>query len=66
VGKSKIQFDIWGDTVNVAARIEQTSMPGRINISRATYEEIKDQFTCEPRGTLPIKNGSEVEMFFVA
>lgn len=66
VGKSKFQFDIWGDTVNVAARLEQTSEPGKINISRTTYDEISNLFTCEPRGTLPIKNRSEVEMFFVS
>lgn len=65
VGKSKFQFDIWGDTVNVAARLEQTSEPGKINISRATYEEIKDEFGCTPRGVLPIKNKGDIEMFFV-
>ncbi len=65
VGKSKFQFDIWGDTVNVAARLEQNSLPGRINVSRATHDEIKDHFTCHSRGMVPIKNRGEVEMFFV-
>ncbi len=65
VGKSKFQFDIWGDSVNVAARLEQTSEPGKINISRATFNEVNDEFACTPRGMLPIRNRGEVEMYFV-
>jgi histidine kinase len=65
VGKSKFQFDIWGDTVNVASRLEQTSEPGKVNISRSTYDEVKDEFPCTPRGLLPIKNKGDIEMFFV-
>ena len=46
VGKKKFAFDIWGDTVNVASRMESNSVPGHVNISKATYEMIKDAFTC--------------------
>ncbi|MFN5849468.1 MAG: adenylate/guanylate cyclase domain-containing protein, partial [Chitinophagales bacterium] len=65
VGKSKFQFDIWGDTVNVASRLEQTSEPGKINISRSTYDAVKHEFPCTPRGLIPIKNKGDIEMFFV-
>lgn len=65
VGKHKFQYDIWGDTVNIAARMEQNSVPGRINISGATYELIKDRFACEHRGKIPAKNKGEMDMYFV-
>ncbi len=65
VGKHKFQYDIWGDTVNIAARMEQHSVPGRINISGATYEIVKDQFECEHRGRIEAKNKGEMDMYFV-
>jgi len=65
VGRKRLSFDIWGDTVNTAKRLEATGAPGKINISGHTYEYIKDFFDCEYRGKLPVKNIGAVEMFFV-
>ncbi len=65
VGIKKFQFDIWGYAVNVAARMEQYSEPGRINISSSTYELIKEYFNCEYRGKLPAKGLGEIEMYYV-
>ena len=65
VGIKKLQYDIWGDTVNVAARMEQNSAPGRVNISTATYQLVKDHFTCTYRGKVEAKNKGEMDMYFV-
>ncbi|MBD0293639.1 MAG: adenylate/guanylate cyclase domain-containing protein [Flavisolibacter sp.] len=65
VGLKKFAYDIWGDTVNIAARMETCSEPGRINISGATYELIKDDFYCTYRGKINAKNKGEVDMYFV-
>ncbi len=64
VGNKKFAYDIWGDTVNLAARMESGGEPGKINISRSTYELVKNDFTCIPRGKISVKNKGEVEMFF--
>ncbi len=50
VGKRKFAYDIWGDTVNTASRMESSGVPGEVNISGATYELVKDRFECEHRG----------------
>ena len=50
VGVKKFAYDIWGDTVNTAARMEQNGQPGKVNISETTYELVKDKFVCEYRG----------------
>lgn len=65
VGITKFSYDIWGDTVNVAARMEQNSEPGKINISQATYELAKDAFECSYRGKLEAKNKGALDMYFV-
>ncbi len=65
VGSHKFAYDIWGDTVNTAARLEQCSEAGKINISRNTWELVKDEFDCEFRGKLAAKNKGEIEMYFV-
>lgn len=65
VGVKKYSYDIWGDTVNLAARMEQNSEAGKINISSSTYELVKDKFKCLHRGKLQAKNKGEVDMFFV-
>lgn len=65
VGSSKFAYDVWGDTVNVAARLESTSEAGKVNISASTFEMVKEEFDCEYRGKIPIKNKGEVEMYFV-
>jgi adenylate cyclase len=66
VGAKKFAYDIWGDTVNTAARMEQNSVPGKINISGATYELIKDEIPCDYRGKIAAKNKGEVDMYFVS
>ncbi len=65
VGVKKFAYDIWGDTVNTAARMEQNSVNGKINISGSTYELVKNDFHCIPRGKIAAKNKGEVDMYFV-
>jgi len=65
VGAKKFAYDIWGDTVNIASRMESNSEPGKINISENTYELIKDQFDCAYRGELEVKNKGMMKMYFV-
>lgn len=65
VGLRKFAYDIWGDTVNVAARMEQHGEEGRINITGSTYELIKDKFQCTYRGKIEAKNKGQIDMYFV-
>ena len=65
VGVKKFAYDIWGDTVNVAARMEQSSEPNHINISQTTYEIVKDKFNCTYRGEIEAKNKGKLSMYFV-
>ena len=65
VGIKKFSYDIWGDTVNVAARMEQNCTPGNVNISESTYQLVKGEFDCIARGTIAAKGKGEVEMYFV-
>ena len=65
VGVKKYAYDIWGDTVNIASRMESSSEPGKINISGATYALVSDKFKCEHRGKISAKNKGEIDMFFV-
>ncbi len=68
VGVKKFQYDIWGDTVNTASRIESASEEGKVNISRSTYELLKDDetFVFESRGKIEAKGKGEIDMYFVA
>lgn len=65
VGHKKLSYDIWGDTVNTASRMESSSEAGKINISGQTYEWVKDFFVCEYRGKMPVKYKGEIDMYFV-
>ncbi len=65
VGTKKFAYDIWGDTVNVASRMESNSEPGRINVSQNTYELIKDRYECQYRGEIEVKNHGSMRMYFV-
>jgi len=65
VGIKKYSFDIWGNTVNIAAHLETTGEIGKINISESTMKEIKDVFNIIPRGKIKIKNDEEIPMYFV-
>lgn len=66
VGQKKLSYDIWGDTVNTASRMESSGEAGKINISGTTYEFVKEFFTCEYRGKMPVKYKGELEMYFVS
>ena len=65
VGTKKFAYDIWGDTVNVASRMESMSEPGKINVSSSTFELIKSDFDCDYRGEIEAKNRGEIKMYFV-
>ncbi|MEO6455557.1 MAG: adenylate/guanylate cyclase domain-containing protein [Ginsengibacter sp.] len=65
VGKKKYAYDIWGSTVNIASRMESNGVAGMINISAATYEEIKNNYACDHRGKIYAKNVGEIDMYFV-
>lgn len=65
VGHKKLSYDIWGDTVNTASRMETTGEAGKINISGTTYEFVKDFFVCQHRGKMPVKYKGELDMYFV-
>ena len=63
--QKKFAYDIWGDTVNIASRLESTGEAGRINLSRTTWEAVRDRWECEHRGKLLAKNRGEIDMYFV-
>lgn len=65
VGQRKFAYDIWGDTVNTASRMESSGEPGRINISASTHDLVKDFFACSYRGKVSAKNKGEIDMYFV-
>ena len=65
VGVKKFSYDIWGDTVNTASRLESSGEPGKINISQTTYNIVKDQFACLHRGKITAKGKGEIDMYFV-
>ncbi|MFC4267414.1 adenylate/guanylate cyclase domain-containing protein [Polaribacter marinivivus] len=65
VGKNKFAYDVWGDTVNIASRVESTCEVGKINISESTYSLIQDRFKFEPRGEIKIKNRSALNMYYL-
>jgi guanylate cyclase len=65
IGRKKFIYDLWGDAVNTASRMESHGTGGAIQITRATYELIKDDFICEPRGTVAVKGKGEMEVWHV-
>jgi class 3 adenylate cyclase/HAMP domain-containing protein len=65
VGVTKFAYDIWGDTVNTASRMEASGEIGRVNISATTYELVKNHFSCQYRGQVEAKNKGEIDMYFV-
>ncbi len=66
VGRKKYAYDIWGNTVNIANRMESNGVPGFVNISAATYELIKSRYDCSYRGKIYAKNVGEIDMYFVS
>ena len=65
VGHKKFQYDLWGDSVNLASRMESHGEPGKIQITKATYERIKDDFICAPRGSIIVKGKGEMETWYL-
>jgi len=65
IGMRKFAYDIWGDAVNVASRLESSGVPGEVNISQATHKLVSGMFLCEPRGKIYAKHKGEIEMYLV-
>lgn len=65
LGHKKSSFDIWGDTVNTASRMEASSLPNEINITDSTYQMVKEFFVCEYRGQMPVKFKGTIDMYFI-
>lgn len=65
IGRKKFIYDLWGDAVNTASRMESHGIAGGIQVTRVTYELIKDAFICEPRGTVDVKGKGEMEVWHV-
>ena len=65
IGRKKFIYDLWGDAVNTASRMESHGIGGAIQITRNTYNLIKDDFVCEPRGTVNVKGKGEMDVWFV-
>jgi adenylate cyclase len=65
IGRKRFLYDLWGDAVNTASRMESHGTPGRIQITRATYELLADEFECEPRGPIAVKGKGEIEAWYL-
>ena len=65
IGTHRFLYDLWGDAVNTASRMESHGTPGEIQITRATYELVKDEFVCRPRGTITVKGKGEMETWYL-
>jgi class 3 adenylate cyclase len=65
IGMHKFTYDLWGNTVNVASRMESTGVPGRIHVSPSTARHLQEHFVLEARGSVAVKGIGEVETFFV-
>jgi class 3 adenylate cyclase len=65
IGRKRFLYDLWGDAVNTASRMESHGTPGRIQITGATCELLADEFECEPRGTIAVKGKGEVEAWYL-
>jgi guanylate cyclase len=65
IGRKRFLYDLWGDAVNTASRMESHGAPGRIQITRSTFELLADEFVCEPRGTIVVKGKGEIEVWYL-
>jgi guanylate cyclase len=66
IGKKNFHYDVWGDTVNTASRMESHSLPGKIQVTKDTYRILKDEYIFELRGKLDVKGKGEMETWFLA
>lgn len=65
IGARKFHYDVWGDSVNIASRMESQGTPGKIQVARGTYELIKEEFLCQPHGWLEVKGRGSMEIWFL-
>jgi class 3 adenylate cyclase len=65
IGRKRFLYDLWGDAVNTASRMESQSTPGEIQITRTTYELLKDEFVCRRRGTILVKGKGRMETWYL-
>jgi guanylate cyclase len=65
IGRRKFHYDLWGDAVNTASRMESHGVPGKIQIARPTYDLINDDFVCVPRGSIEVKGKGQMETWFL-
>lgn len=65
IGMTKFIYDLWGDTVNIASRMESTGIPGGIQVTRSVYERLKDNFEFESRGLVQVKGKGEIETWLL-
>jgi adenylate cyclase len=65
IGTKRFLYDLWGDAVNTASRMESQSTPGEIQITRETYDLLKDEFVCRPRGTIQVKGKGQMETWYL-
>jgi guanylate cyclase len=65
IGSKRFLYDLWGDAVNTASRMESQSTPGEIQITRATYELLRDEFVCRRRGTIQVKGKGRMETWYL-
>jgi class 3 adenylate cyclase len=65
IGRKRFLYDLWGDAVNTAGRMQTESVPGRIQVTRSTYELLQDEFVLEPRGTIEVRGKGEMETWYL-
>jgi adenylate cyclase len=65
IGRKRFLYDLWGDAVNTASRMESAGTPDHIQVTAATYELLKDDFELEPRGTIAVKGKGEMETWYL-
>ena len=65
IGRKKFSYDLWGDTVNTASRMESHGVPGRIQVTLDTYTRLRDRYQFEERGRIPVKGKGEMKTYFL-
>jgi adenylate cyclase len=65
IGRKRFLYDLWGDAVNTASRMESHGTPGRIQVTRATRDLLADEFDLEPRGKIAVKGKGEIEAWYL-